>query len=255
MGRLEGKAALITGAGGAIGRASALAFAREGARLALLDLREEPLDETVRMVEAEGGRARGIVCDVGDEGQVARSVDQAAREFGGLDVLFPNAGIMPHQDSSVLTMDPALWQAIYRTNVLGTAFVLKHGIPHLVTRGGGSVVTMSSFLAIMGCSNPQEGYSATKGAIVSLTKSTAIQFGPKGIRVNALLPGPVLTEHVEKFFPTDRDRMIRLGRIPLGRFGRPEDVAEAALFLASEASSWLTGQAIVLDGGISCNYF
>lgn len=255
MGRLQEKAALITGAGGVIGRASALAFAREGARLALLDFREEPLSETVRMVEAEGGRATGIVCDVGDEDDVARSVDIAARELGGLDVLFPNAGIMPHQDKSVLTMDSALWQTIYRTNVLGTAFILKHGIPHLVERGGGSVVTMSSFVAIMGCSNPQEGYGTTKGAIVSLTKSTAVQFGPRGIRVNALLPGPVLTEHVEKFFPTEEEKMIRLRRIPLGRFGRPEDVAEAALFLASDASSWLTGQAIVLDGGISCNYF
>lgn len=255
MPRLGDKAALITGAGGNLGRETALLFAREGARVAVVDFAREAADETVRQVTAAGGEAFALEADVSQEGEVEAAVRVAVDRLGGLDILFSNAGIMPHQDHSVLDMDQALWDQMYRTNVLGTAFVCKYGIPHLINQGGGAVVTMSSFVAEMGCSNPQEGYTATKGAIIALTRSLAVQFGPKGIRVNALCPGPILTDHVQKFFPTEEAMKIRLDRIPMGRFGRPEDVAELALFLASDASSWLTGQAILLDGGISVNYF
>lgn len=220
-----------------------------------MDYVQEAALETVRQVTSEGGQAIALTADVASEMDVQRVIEEAADRLGGIDILFPNAGIMPHQDHSVLGMDEALWDQMYRTNVLGTAFVCKYGIPHLMAQGGGSVITMSSFVAVMGCSNPQEGYGATKGAIVALTRSLAVQFGPKGIRVNAICPGPILTDHVHKFFPTEEEMNIRLSRIPMGRFGRPEDVAELALFLASDASPWLTGQAIVLDGGISINYF
>lgn len=220
-----------------------------------MDYVQEAALETVRQVTSEGGQAIALTADVASEMDVQRVIEETADRLGGIDILFPNAGIMPHQDHSVLGMDEALWDQMYRTNVLGTAFVCKYGIPHLMAQGGGSVITMSSFVAVMGCSNPQEGYGATKGAIVALTRSLAVQFGPKGIRVNAICPGPILTDHVHKFFPTEEEMNIRLSRIPMGRFGRPEDVAELALFLASDASPWLTGQAIVLDGGISINYF
>lgn len=252
---LEGKVAFITGAGGNLGRATALQFARKGAKVVVVDYVQEAAVETVRQVTEEGGHAFALTADVAKETDVQRAIAEAADRLGGIDILFPNAGIMPHQDHSVLDMDDALWDQMYRTNVLGTAFVCKYGIPHLVARGGGAVITMSSFVAVVGCSNPQEGYGATKGAIIALTKSLAVQFGPKGIRVNAICPGPILTDHVQKFFPTEEAMTIRLNRIPMGRFGRPEDVAALALFLASDASSWLTGQAIVLDGGISTNYF
>lgn len=255
MRRLEGAVAVVTGAGGALGGASARLFAREGARVAVVDRERTGALETVQAIEGEGGEALLLEADVTDENQVARVFDAVAARWGRLDVLFNNAGIMPHQDHSVLDLEPELWTAVYRANVLGTALASKHGIPLIERSGGGSVINMSSFVAFMGCSNPQEAYGASKGAVVALTRSMAVQFGPAGIRVNALCPGPVLTDHVAQFFPTEEARAIRLRRIPLGRFGEPRDVAEAALFLASDASRWLTGQAIILDGGISSFYF
>jgi NAD(P)-dependent dehydrogenase (short-subunit alcohol dehydrogenase family) len=148
-----------------------------------------------------------------------------------------------------------MWDLVYDVNVKGTALCCKYAIPHIVAAGGGSVVTMSSFLALVGCSNPQEAYTATRGAVIAFTRSLAVQFGPRDVRVNALCPGPIETPHVRGFFPTEEARQLRLRRVPLGRFGRPEDVAEPALFLLSDASAWITGQTIVIDGGISINYF
>lgn len=251
---LAGRRALVTGAGGAIGRASALAFAREGAAVGVLDSDAGTAAETVRLVEAAGGRAVPLVADVRDEAQVAAAVAACAEAFGGLDLLFNNAGIMPHADVSFLDADVELWTTISSVNLHGTVLLSKHAVPHLVAAGGGAVVNMSSFLVEMGCVVPQDAYAASKGAISALTRSMAVQLGRQGVRVNALAPGPVVTPHVAQLFPDEAARARRLERIPLGRFGTPEDAAELALFLGSAAAGWLTGQVVVLDGGISCHY-
>jgi NAD(P)-dependent dehydrogenase (short-subunit alcohol dehydrogenase family) len=252
--QLEGRRALITGAGGAIGRASALWFAREGAAVAALDFRADAAEETARLVREQGGTAAAVAADVAAEEQVRRAVGEAVEALGGLDLLFSNAGIMPHQDVSLMDADLDLWRTIMGTNLHGTMLCAKHAVPHITAAGGGSIVNMSSFLTVLGCSIPQDAYAASKGAISSLTRSMAVQFGPRGIRVNALAPGPILTPHVEQFFPDPQARAVRLARVPLGRFGTPDDAAGLACFLASDAASWLTGQVVVLDGGISSNY-
>lgn len=254
MSSLAGRRALVTGAGGAIGRASSLRFAREGARVAVLDVSADAAHETVEQVLAEGGEALAVVADVRDETAVRAAVDAAVHGLGGLDVVFNNAGIMPHQDVSFLDADLTLWRTISDVNLHGTALCSKYAVPHLVAAGGGSVVNMSSFLAEIGCSVPQDAYAASKGALRSLTRSMAVQLGPQRVRVNALAPGPVLTAHVEAFFPDPQARRQRLDRVPLGRFGAPEDAAALACFLASDDASWITGQTVVLDGGISSNY-
>jgi NAD(P)-dependent dehydrogenase (short-subunit alcohol dehydrogenase family) len=252
--QLAGKRAFITGAGGALGRASSLLFAREGAAVAVVDISGDAAEETVRLITGEGGRAIAIEADVREESQVELAVSRAVDAFGGLDTLFNNAGIMPHQDASFLDGDLALWHQISSINLDGTMLCSKHVVPHIVSAGGGAVVNMSSFLAVLGTTYPQDGYAASKGAISALTRSMAVQLGGKGVRVNGLAPGPILTAHVEQFFPDPAARAIRLERVPLGRFGKPDDAAGLACFLASDAASWLTGQVIVLDGGISSNY-
>jgi NAD(P)-dependent dehydrogenase (short-subunit alcohol dehydrogenase family) len=252
--QLEGKRAFVTGGGGALGRASSVLFAREGAAVAVIDINLAAAEETVRLISADGGRGIAIEADIREESQVELAVNHAIAKFGGLDTLFNNAGIMPHQDESFLDGDLELWHRISSINLDGTMLCSKHVVPHIVAAGGGAVVNMSSFLAVLGTTYPQDGYAASKGAISSLTKSMAVQLGSRGIRVNGLAPGPIMTAHVEKFFPDPAARAIRLERVPLGRFGQPEDAAGLACFLASDAASWLTGQVIVLDGGISSNY-
>jgi len=161
---------------------------------------------------------------------------------------------MPHQDRSFLDGDLELWHRISAINLDGTMLCSKYVVPHIIAAGGGAVLNMSSFLAVLGCSFPQDGYTASKGAISALTRSMAVQLGPKGVRVNGIAPGPVLTAHVEQFFPDPDARKIRLARIPLGRFGEPADIAGTAAFLVSDSAAWITGQVLVIDGGISSNY-
>jgi NAD(P)-dependent dehydrogenase (short-subunit alcohol dehydrogenase family) len=251
---LTGRRALVTGAGGAIGRATSLTFAREGCRVAALDISRDAVLETVGLIEEAGGEAVAIVADVADEAQVHAAVNTAVEALGGLDAIFNNAGIMPHQDGSLLEADADLWDLIFNVNVRGTVNVSKWATPHVVSAGGGSILNMSSFLAYLGCSNPQDAYTASKGAIAAMTRALAVQLGPQHVRVNALAPGPISTPHVEAFFSEPEERAIRLARYPLGRFGSVQDVAELACFLSSDASSWITGQVVVIDGGASVNY-
>ena len=255
-GRLSGKACLITGAGSGMGRAAALRFSAEGASVAILDLRKEPVAETAALVKKQGGKALALCADVSKEDDVRKAVAQAAKAFKGLDVLYNNAGIFPSDDHSVVDTEEAVWDRVFAVNVKGVAFVCKHGIPELLKSGGGSVINVASFVALVGCSVPQDAYTASKGAVIALTKSLAVQFGPRGVRSNAICPGPIETPLLmEWLLKEPKEKAKRMNRIPMGRFGKPEDIVNLALYLASDESSWTNGAALVADGGITSNYF
>jgi NAD(P)-dependent dehydrogenase (short-subunit alcohol dehydrogenase family) len=253
--RLAGKVALITGAGSGMGRVACTLFAREGARVIATDINHEAVEATTALVRDSGGDAWALSGDVSNEDDVRRWIEEGAGRFGGLHVLYNNAGIFPDDDKSVLTMDEATYRRTLDVNVKGVMLCCKHGIPAIVRSGGGSVINVASFVALVGCTVPQDAYTASKGAVLALTKSLAVQFGPQRVRVNAICPGPILTPMLAELFPSDDEKMKRLNRIPLGRFGLPEDIAYAALYLASDESSWTTGTEFVVDGGITVNYF
>jgi NAD(P)-dependent dehydrogenase (short-subunit alcohol dehydrogenase family) len=254
--RLEGKTALITGAGSGMGRVACVTFAREGANVIATDISQAGLDETATLVEKE---ARGAILplagDVSSEADVASWARAGTDRFGGLHILYNNAGIFPDDDNSVLSMDEDVYRRTLDVNLKGVMLCCKHAIPVIVRAGGGSVVNVASFVALVGCTVPQDAYTASKGAVLALTKSLAVQFGPQRVRVNAICPGPILTPLLADLFPTEAEKMKRLNRIPLGRFGLPEDIVYAALYLASDESSWTTGTEVVVDGGITVNYF
>src|SRR3990170_778437 len=254
--RLADKTVLITGAGSGMGRLAAQVFAREGARIVAVDLVEPALRETVaRLRRGEGGRIVAVPADVSAAADVERAVAEGVRAFGGLNVLYNNAGIFPDEDGSIVDMDESVYQRVLDVNLKGVALCCKYGIPRLIEAGGGSVINVASFVALVGCTVPQDAYTASKGAVLSLTRSLAVQYGRQGVRANAICPGPILTPMLESLFPNEEERLKRLNRIPMGRFGRAEDVVYAALYLASDESSWTTGTAFVVDGGISVNYF
>jgi len=253
--RLANKTALITGAGSGMGRLAAETFAREGAQIVGADVTEDALKETVSMVEKEGGSIVGIATDVTNAESVRDAIQAGVKAFGKLDVLYNNAGIFPDDDTSVVETDESVYQHVIDVNLKGVYLCCKYGIPELVKAGGGSVINIASFVALMGCTVPQDAYTASKGAVLSLTRSLAVQYGPHGVRANAICPGPILTPLLESLFPSEEERLKRLNRIPLGRFGRAEDIVYAGLYLASDESSWTTGTTFVIDGGITVNYF
>lgn len=253
--RLANKIVLITGAGSGMGRLAAQMFAREGARIVATDVRAEALDQTAALVRAEGGRIVVAAGDVASTESVRSVIEAGVREFGGLNVLYNNAGIFPDDDTSVVDTEEAVLQRVLDVNLKGVWNCCKHGIPELIRAGGGSIINVASFVALMGCTVPQDAYTASKGAVVSLTRSLAVQYGRHGIRANAICPGPIITPLLEGLFPNEEEKKKRLDRIPLGRFGQPEDVVYAALYLASDESSWTTGTTFVVDGGITVNYF
>jgi len=254
--RLQKKVCLITGAGSGMGRVACQVFAREGARVAALDIVPESGEETVAGVRKAGGEAAFFACDVADEASVRAAIEGVLAHYGGLDVLYNNAGIMPSEDHSVLDTSVAVWDRVMAVNVRGIFLCCKYGIPPMLQRGRGSIINVASFVALVGCSVPQDAYTASKGAVISLTKSLAIQFRPRSIRTNAICPGPIETPLMTDWLLKDEEaRRLRLGRQPSGRFGRPEDVVNCALYLASDESDWTNGAVMVIDGGITSNYF
>jgi len=254
--RLTGKVALITGAGSGMGRLAAQVFAREGAAVAAMDLKREAVEETAALVRKQGGRVLAHSGDVSREDDVRRAVEATTKSFGGLHVLYNNAGIFPNDDHSVVDTEEKVWDKVLAVNVKGVYLVCKHGIPELIKAGGGSVINVASFVALVGCSVPQDAYTASKGAVIALTKSLAVQFGPKGVRSNAICPGPIETPLLTEWLLKEpKEKAKRLNRIPMGRFGRSEDIVNLALYLASDESSWTNGAAMVADGGITSNYF
>ena len=253
--RLAGKVALITGAGGAMGRVGALRFAREGAAVVAADLNGPAAEETAHLVTAAGGRAIAVAADVSSDEQVAALVRRGVAAFGGLHILYNNAGVFLQADHSVLDTDPEVWDRVQQVNLKSMYLVCRHGVPHL-QRAGGSIVNVASFVALVGCSVPQDAYTASKGGVIALTKSLAVQFGPDRVRANAICPGPIETPLLTEWLLSNPEaRALRLARIPLGRFGRPEDVVSLALFLASDEAAWMTGSVVAVDGGITSNYF
>jgi NAD(P)-dependent dehydrogenase (short-subunit alcohol dehydrogenase family) len=254
--RLQDKVAVITGAGGGMGRVAAGLFANEGAKVVVAEFGEAAGRETVEQVEAAGGQATFVRTDVSDEASAKAMVDHAIATYGRVDVLYNNAGVMPEADHSVIDTDVATWDQVMAVNVRGVFLGCKYAIPHMVEQGSGSIINIASFVALLGCSVPQDAYTASKGAIISLTRSLAVQFGPNGVRTNAICPGPVETPLLMDWLVKDEEaKRIRLARNPTGRFGKPEEIVNMAVYLASDESRWTNGASLVVDGGISVNYF
>ncbi len=243
-GRLEDKVCVITGTASGIGAESARLFAAEGAHVVGIDLDAE---------QAVG--ALTIAADVADEEQVRAAMSEVRERFGQIDVLVNNAGINPTDDRSVLDTELDAWQRVQDVNLRGVFLCCKHGIPHLLDGGGGSVINVASFVATMGAAVSQISYTASKGAVLSLSRELGVEFAGRGVRVNALCPGPVNTPLLKELFAKDSERAAkRLVHIPMGRFGEPEEIAKAALFLAGDDSSFITASTFQVDGGLSGAY-
>ena len=252
--RLKDKVALITGGASGIGRQACLLFAREGAKIVVVDVNEEGADETVRAIEAEGGQAKPCRADVSRADDCENMVRDAEEAFGALHVLFNNAGIMDRRDDSAETTEAAVGDLTMGINLKGVFLGGKFGIPALRRAGGGSVINTASFVAILGAATPQLAYTASKGGVLALTRELAVIHAREKIRVNALCPGPLRTELLMKFLDTDEKKQRRLVHIPMGRFGEATEMAQAALFLASDDSSYVTGTDFMVDGGITAAY-
>jgi NAD(P)-dependent dehydrogenase (short-subunit alcohol dehydrogenase family) len=254
MSRLKNKVALITGAGSGIGRESALLFAAEGAAVLAVDINEAAAADTAAAIEAAGGRARPFRADVSSAADCQAMVEAAEATFGRLDVLFNNAGIMDSRDDDAVNTPEEVWELTMAVNARGVFLGCKYGIPALRRAGGGAVINTSSIVALMGSATAQLAYTASKGAVLALTRELAIVHARENIRVNALCPGPLRTELLMKFLDTPEKLARRMVHIPAGRFGEAAEIARAALWLASDESSWVTGAQLVIDGGITAAY-
>ena len=254
--RLEGKVSIITGGGSGMGRVAAQMFAAEGARVVIAEYGEAAGRETVELVRATGGEATFVRTDVSKESDTRAMVDHALATYGRLDCLYNNAGVMPEADHSVIDTDVDTWDSVMAVNVRGVFLGCKYAIPAMIGSGGGSIINIASFVALLGCSVPQDAYTASKGAVLSLTRSLAVQFASKGIRTNAICPGPVETPLLMEWLLKDEAaKQLRLARNPTGRFGKPQEIVSMAIYLASDESRWTNGASLVIDGGISVNYF
>jgi NAD(P)-dependent dehydrogenase (short-subunit alcohol dehydrogenase family) len=251
MGRLDGKICVITGAGGGMGREAALLFSEEGAQVCVADVNLEAAESTAS--EARDAFAQQV--DVADEASVKAMLDATAERYGGIDVLYNNAGISPSDDASVLDTSVDAWDRVQAVNTKGVFLCCKHGIPHLQQRGGGSVINVASFVAILGAATSQISYTASKGAVLSMTRELAVQFARENIRVNALCPGPVETPLLLSIFGDDPAALERRRtHWPMGRLAKPREIVNGALFLASDESSYVTGSTFLVDGGLTAAY-
>ena len=251
MGRLDGKVAVITGGAGGMGREAALLFSAEGAHVCVADVDREAGERTA----AEARDAFFVEVDVADEVSVQAMYAETRHRYGGIDVLYNNAGISPADDAGVLETELDAWDRVQAVNNRGVFLCCKHGIPHLLERAGGSVINVASFVALIGAATSQISYTASKGAVLALSRELAVQFARQGVRVNALCPGTVQTPLLERIWgddPAAAER--RLIHIPMGRLAQPREIVNAALFLASDESSYVTGSAFVVDGGVTAAY-
>jgi NAD(P)-dependent dehydrogenase (short-subunit alcohol dehydrogenase family) len=250
MGRLQDKVCVITGAGGGMGADAAVRFAEEGAQVVVADVDAAAAE---RVAGEVGGL--GVRVDVADEASVRAMYAAAAERFGGVDVLYNNAGISPADDDSVLTTGLEAWERVQAVNTRGVFLCCKHGIPHLLERGGGSVINVASFVALVGAATSQISYTASKGAVLALSKELGVQFAKQGVRVNALCPGPVETPLLLRIWsetPGAAER--RLVHVPMGRMAKPREIVNAALFLASDEASYVNAATFVVDGGLTAAY-
>jgi len=252
--KLKDKVALITGAAGGIGRETALLFSREGAAVVAADVTDAAGKETVTLVEKQGGRAIYVHADVSQAADCQAMVAAAEQTFGKLDILFNNAGIMLNGDDDAVGTSEEIWEKTMAVNLKGVFLGCKFGIPALRRAGGGSIINTASFVALMGAATPQIAYTASKGGVLAMSRELAVIHAREKIRVNALCPGPLRTELLMNFLNTPEKKQRRLVHIPIGRFGEAAEMAKAALFLASDDSSYLTGADFVVDGGITAAY-
>ncbi len=252
--RLENKVALITGAGSGIGRESALLFAREGARVVVVDVNDGAGEAVAAQIREAGGQAVYAHADISKSAEAEGMIRAAEASFGRLDVLFNNAGISHPQDDDAVATDEEVWDLTMNINLKGVFLGCKHGIPALRRAGGGSIINTASFVALLGAATPQLAYTASKGGVLALTRELAVIHARESIRVNALCPGPLHTELLMKYLDTEEKRQRRLVHIPMGRFGEAREIAQAALFLASDESSFTTGATFLVDGGITAAY-
>lgn len=252
--RLEGKVALITGAGSGIGRESAVLFAAEGAQVVVVDINDPAGEETVQMIHNAGGEATYIHAEVSQEADCRDMIRAAEEQYGQLSVLFNNAGISHAADDDAVNTSVDVWDLTMAVNVRGVFLGCKYGIPALRRAGGGSIINTASFVAVLGAATPQLAYTASKGAVLAMTRELATIHARENIRVNALCPGPLRTELLMKYLDTEEKRQRRLVHIPMGRFGEAKEMAKAALFLASDDASFTTGATFLADGGITAAY-
>ena len=252
--RLEGKVALITGAGSGIGKESAILFAAEGAKVVVVDLNEEAGNAVVSSIKASGGEAVFQRADVSKSADALDMVQAAEDNFGALHVIFNNAGISHARDDDAVTTEEDVWDLTFAINVKGVFFGCKYAIPAILRSGGGSIINTASFVALLGAATPQLAYTSSKGAVLSMTRELAAIHARQGIRVTALCPGPLRTELLMKYLDTEEKRQRRLVHVPMGRFGEALEIAKAALWLASDDSSFTTGATFLVDGGITSAY-
>lgn len=254
MGRLENKVALITGGASGMGMVASQLFSSEGAKVVLTDVSDGVGEQVAEKIRAAGGEATYVHADVSSESDAEAMVEAAVETYGGLTILYNNAGVMLDDDGSVHSTDEAIWERTLAINVMGVAHGCKYGIPAMIESGGGSVINVASFVAWMGAATSQTAYTASKGAVLAMTREMAVEYARKGVRCNALCPGPIDTPLLAELLSDPDRRQRRFVHIPMGRLGQAEELASAALFLASDDSSYMTGTSLIVDGGITAAY-